>query len=66
MSKKRVLLMGEAHYLNSGFAKREALRCGYDEAILLNLNGFVAEGPGENLFMVKKGNVFTPKPTGTF
>ena len=49
-----------ANYLNSGFAKREAVRCGYDEAILLNLNGFVAEGPGENLFMIKDGVVYTP------
>ena len=49
-----------AHYLNSGFAKREALRCGYDEAILLNMNGFVAEGPGENLFAIKDNTIMTP------
>ena len=43
-----------ANYVNSGFAKREALRSGFDEAILLNLNGFVAEGPGENLFPLRQ------------
>ena len=49
-----------ANYVNSGFAKREALNCGYDEAILLNLNGFVAEGPGENLFLIKDDIIYTP------
>ena len=49
-----------ANYINSIFAKKEALRCGYDEAILLNLNGFIAEGPGENLFVVKDKTIYTP------
>ena len=49
-----------AHYLNSGLAKQEALRCGYDEAILLNTNGLVAEGPGENLFVVQDNRLLTP------
>tara|TARA_Y100001970_G_scaffold3767_1_gene4316 strand:- start:3855 stop:4460 length:606 start_codon:yes stop_codon:yes gene_type:complete len=49
-----------ANYLNSGLAKQEALRCGYDEAILLNSNGLIAEGPGENLFLVKDGMLFSP------
>ncbi len=49
-----------ANYLNSGLAKQEALRCGYDEAILLNSNGLIAEGPGENLFMIKDGMLFSP------
>ena len=49
-----------ANYLNSGLAKQEALRCGYDEAILLNANGLIAEGPGENLFLVKDGMLFSP------
>ncbi len=49
-----------ANYVNSGFAKREALNCGYDEAILLNSNGFIAEGPGENLFLIKDNVIYTP------
>jgi branched-chain amino acid aminotransferase len=49
-----------ANYANSIFAKRDALNSGYDEAILLNLEGFVAEGPGENVFIVKDGVLITP------
>jgi branched-chain amino acid aminotransferase len=49
-----------ANYANSIFAKRDALNTGYDEAILLNLDGFVAEGPGENVFIVKDGVLITP------
>jgi branched-chain amino acid aminotransferase len=49
-----------ANYANSIFAKRDALNSGYDEAILLNLDGFVAEGPGENVFIVKDGMLITP------
>jgi branched-chain amino acid aminotransferase len=51
---------GTGAYINSVLAKREAIRDGYDEAILLNMRGFVAEGSGENLFVVKKGTVLTP------
>ena len=47
------------HYLNSILAKREAINSGYDEAILLNLDGKVVEGPGENLFIVKNGTIIT-------
>ena len=47
-------------YVNSILAKREALLCGYDEAILLDAQGFVAEATGENIFMIKDGVVFTP------
>ena len=54
------LAKSAANYLNSGFAKQEALRCGYDEAILLNSNGHVAEGPGENLFIIKDNKLYTP------
>lgn len=50
-----------ANYLNSGLAKQEALRCGYDEAILLNSNGFIAEGPGENLFVIKDKVVYATR-----
>jgi len=49
-----------ANYANSIFAKRDALSSGYDEAILLNLEGFVAEGPGENVFIMKDGVLITP------
>jgi len=51
---------GTGGYINSVLAKREAVRDGYDEAILLNLRGFVSEGSGENLFVVRHGVVSTP------
>ncbi len=47
-------------YVNSVQAKQEALRGGYDEAVMLNTDGFVAEGSGENLFLVRNGVVRTP------
>jgi len=48
-------------YVNSIFAKREAVMAGYDEAILLDNNGFVAEASGENIFCVgRAGTVRTP------
>jgi branched-chain amino acid aminotransferase len=47
-------------YVNSVLAKTAAVRAGYDEAILLNAEGVVAEGSGENLFMVRDGIVYTP------
>ena len=47
-------------YVNSVQAKQEALRGGYDEAIMLNTDGFVAEGSGENLFLIRDGVVRTP------
>jgi branched-chain amino acid aminotransferase len=47
-------------YLNSILAKLEADRNGYEEAILLDSRGYVCEGTGENLFLVKNGRVFTP------
>lgn len=49
-----------ANYANSALAKMEALEGGYDEAILLNSAGMVAEGPGENIFRVKNDIVSTP------
>jgi branched-chain amino acid aminotransferase len=49
-----------ANYANSALAKMEAVSGGYDEAILLNSQGLVAEGPGENIFRVKHGIVSTP------
>jgi branched-chain amino acid aminotransferase len=47
-------------YTNSVLAKREAKFGGYDEAILLDASGFVSEGSGENIFVVKKGVLHTP------
>jgi branched-chain amino acid aminotransferase len=49
-----------ANYANSALAKMEALAGGYDEAIMLNSNGVLAEGPGENIFKVKDGILSTP------
>ncbi len=49
-----------ANYANAALAKMEAVAAGYDEAILLNGAGMVAEGPGENIFKVKRGIVGTP------
>jgi len=49
-----------ANYANSIFAKLDALNSGHDEAILLNTQGFVAEGPGENVFIIKDGVLITP------
>lgn len=48
------------NYIISQLAKREAIQDGYDEALLLDQEGFVAEGPGENIFMVRDGVVYTP------
>jgi branched-chain amino acid aminotransferase len=48
------------NYVNSVMAKVEAKQLGFDEGILLDPDGYVAEGSGENLFVVKRGKVFTP------
>jgi branched-chain amino acid aminotransferase len=47
-------------YLNSSLAKVEALKAGYDEAVMLNFAGFVTDGSGENVFIAKDGTLFTP------
>ena len=47
-------------YLNSMLAVTEANRAGYDEAILLTTDGFIADGSGENVFVVKDGTITTP------
>jgi branched-chain amino acid aminotransferase len=47
-------------YVNSVLAKREAMKAGYSEAILLDAHGHVAEASGENIFIVKKGRIKTP------
>jgi branched-chain amino acid aminotransferase len=43
------------YYVNSQLAKKEALSCGYDEALLLDTEGYVSEGSGENIFIVRDG-----------
>ena len=55
-----VAAKGTGIYINSSLAKVEALRGGYDEAILLNTSGSVAEATGENVFIVKNGILVTP------
>ena len=52
------------NYVNSMLAKTLAVRSGYDEAIMLDPQGYVAECSGENLFLVRKGVIYTP-PTST-
>jgi branched-chain amino acid aminotransferase len=51
------------NYMNSMMALQEAIRDGYDEALLLDVDGFVAEGSGENIFIVKDGVIYTPELT---
>jgi branched-chain amino acid aminotransferase len=51
------------NYLNSMLALQEALACGYDEALLLDTEGYVAEGSGENIFIVRDGVIYTPDLT---
>ena len=51
-------IMGQ--YTNSILAKREAKMAGYDEAVLMDVQGYVSEGSGENLFLVKHGKLITP------
>jgi len=49
-------------YVNSALAKTEANANGFDEAIMLNENGHVSEGSGENIFMIRHGQLITPGP----
>ncbi len=55
-----VAAKGVGMYVNSSMAKVEALKAGYDEAILLSPQGYVSECTGENLFVVKRGRLVTP------
>jgi branched-chain amino acid aminotransferase len=50
-------------YTTSILAKTEAVRAGFDEAVLLNIDGTVSEGSGENLFMISEGRISTPAET---
>lgn len=47
------------YYVNSQLAKKEAISCGYDEALLLDTEGYVSEGSGENIFIVRNGTLKT-------
>ena len=58
VSLAKAKMMGQ--YTNSVLAKREAKLGGYDEALLMDTNGYVSEGSGENFFIVKKGRLITP------
>lgn len=58
------LAKATGHYLNSQLVKMEAIANGYDEGIVLDVNGYVSEGSGENVFLVKEGGVITP-PSST-
>ena len=51
------------NYMNSILALQEAITCGYDEAMLLDHEGYVAEGSGENIFLVRNGKLITPDLT---
>jgi branched-chain amino acid aminotransferase len=51
------------NYMNSMLALKEAMQCGYDEALLLDAEGYVMEGSGENVFIVRDGVVYTPDLT---
>ncbi|HHJ15862.1 MAG TPA: branched-chain amino acid transaminase [Gammaproteobacteria bacterium] len=51
------------NYMNSMLALQEAMTCGYDEAMLLDNEGYVAEGSGENIFIVRNGVLYTPDLT---
>jgi branched-chain amino acid aminotransferase len=48
------------YYINSILANQEALADGYDEALLLDTDGYVSEGSGENVFIIKNGKLYTP------
>ncbi len=52
------------HYVNNILAKTEVKRMGYDEAVMLDAEGYVAEASGENIFVVRDGVIHTPPPTG--
>ena len=51
------------HYVNSTLALQEVAHEGYDEALLLDVNGYVAEGSGENIFILRRGVLYTPELT---
>ena len=54
---------GTGMYINSSLAKVEAVRAGYDEALMLTTDGHLSEGTGENVFVVRRGRILTPSPS---
>ncbi len=56
----KITAKAAGHYVNSIMASQEAKANGFDEALLTDINGFVAEGPGANMFYEKDGKLFTP------
>ena len=61
MTKAKVV----GNYVNSILAKREVVAAGYQEAIMLDAQGYVAEASGENIFMIKNGTLYTPPMGGS-
>jgi branched-chain amino acid aminotransferase len=59
------LAKATGNYLNSQLAMIEAELNGFDEAVMLDVNGNIAEGPGENIFLVKDGVLYTPSITSS-
>lgn len=56
----KITAKAAGHYVNSILASQEAKANGFDEALLTDMDGFVAEGPGANMFYEKDGKLFTP------
>jgi branched-chain amino acid aminotransferase len=56
----KITAKAAGHYVNSILASQEAKANGFDEALLTDMHGFVAEGPGANMFYEKDGQLFTP------
>ena len=56
----KITAKAAGHYVNSILASQEAKANGYDEALLTDMHGYVAEGPGANMFYEKNGELFTP------
>jgi branched-chain amino acid aminotransferase len=59
----KITAKASGHYVNSILASQEAKAKGFDEALLTDMNGYVAEGPGANVFFEKNGTLYTP-PAG--
>jgi len=56
----KITAKAAGHYVNSILASQEAKAKGYDEALLTDINGYIAEGPGANVFFEKDGRLYTP------
>jgi len=56
---------GTGMYVNSSLAKVEAMRAGYDEALMCTTSGLISEGTGENVFVIRDGHIFMPPASGS-